>query len=415
LTLPEREDTIFMLIEPPRLHKELFMFPFAKRATSLPKYAFARTDEMKADVRATGKDLIDLAIGNPDLRPPRLAIDALHAALDDPERQLHRYSPFNGIPVFREAVARWYKTRFDVDLDPETEVLPVIGSKEGLLKLALAMLNRGDIALVPSPAYPAYFPGVGIAEGTSYEMPLLEENGFNPDLDAIPADIAAKAKYLIINYPNNPTGGIETDLYEKAMAFSEKHDVLIASDIAYSELPLDDDVVTRSIFQLDREKKRSIEFQSFSKTYCMAGWRVGFLAGNADVLLMIRKLKTASDFSIFPAMQVAAAAVLDGPQDCIEDLRRIYRERRDVLVGGLRDLGWDVSSPKAGMYVWTRIPEGFSTSEEFALAVGSATGVIMSPGDGFGKAGAGFIRMALVEPKERLEEGIKRIRAWGKI
>lgn len=389
------------------------MMPFAKRASTLPKYAFARTDEMKQEARAAGKELIDLAIGNPDLRPPKHAIDALHAALDDPKSPNHRYSPFNGIPLFRQAVARWYKKRFDVDVDPETEVLPVIGSKEGLLKLALAMLNPGDRALIPSPAYPAYYPGVGIAEGIVEPMPLREENGFLPDFDAIPASGLDRARYLVINYPNNPTGAVETDLYEKALAFGEKHDLLVASDIAYSELPLDDDVVTRSIFQLDREKKRSVEFQSFSKTYCMAGWRVGFLVGNPDVVMMIRKLKTASDFSIFPAIQVAAAAVLDGPQDCIDDLRKIYRERRDVLVEGLRKIGWNVRSPKAGMYVWTRVPEGFKTAEEFAIRVGLETGVIMSPGGGFGPAGEGFVRMALVEPKERLAEGVERIRKAG--
>ncbi|MFH1279888.1 MAG: aminotransferase class I/II-fold pyridoxal phosphate-dependent enzyme [Candidatus Eisenbacteria bacterium] len=386
------------------------MVPFATRATSLPKYAFARTDEMKQDARAKGHDLIDLAIGNPDLRPPRLAIDALHAALDDPKSQNHRYSPFAGIPVFRGAVARWYKKRFDVDVDPETEVLPVIGSKEGLAKLALAMLNPGDVALVPSPAYPAYFPAVGIAGGVVQEMPLLEENDFLPDFDGIPKDAALRAKYLVINYPNNPTGAVETGLYEKALAFAEKHDLLLASDIAYSELPLDDDVVTRSIFQVDRKKERSIEFQSFSKTYSMAGWRVGFLVGKPDVVAMVRKLKTTSDFSVFPAIQVAAAAVLDGPQDCIADLRRTYRERRDVLVDGLRGLGWNVRRPKAGMYVWTRIPEGFKTSEEFAIRVGMETGVIMSPGGGFRPAGEGFVRMALVEPKERLAEGVERIK-----
>lgn len=389
------------------------MFPFSSRATSLPKYAFARTDEMKLEVRSQGKELIDLAIGNPDLRPPQAVIDALHEALDDRSSPNHRYSPFNGIPLFREAVSRWYKKRFNVVVDPETEVLPVIGSKEGLAKLALAMLDPGDGALIPSPAYPAYFPGVGIAGGVVREMPLLEENGFLPDFGSIPAEHLDRAKYLVINYPNNPTGAVETGLYEEALSFADRHGILIASDIAYSELPLDDDVVTRSIFQIDPEKKHSIEFQSFSKTYCMAGWRVGFVAGNADVITMLRKLKTASDFSVFPAIQVAASKILDGPQDCIDDLRAVYRERRDILVDGLRGLGWDVASPKAGMYIWTRIPKKYKSSEDFALQLGLATGVIMSPGGGFGGAGEGFIRMALVEPKERLEEGIRRIGEWG--
>lgn len=389
------------------------MFRFANRATSLPKYPFARTDELKARARAEGKNLIDMAIGNPDLRPPQIAIDALHRALDDPERQLHRYSPFVGIPVFREAVADWYKKRFDVKVDPDTEVLPVIGSKEGLAKLALAFLNKGDVAILPSPAYPAYFPGIRIAEGEYYEMELLEERGFQPDLSAIPDDIASKAKYIILNYPNNPTGGVETDLLEQAVEFGDRTDTLVVSDIAYSELPLDDDVNPRSIFQIDPDKRNSIEFQSFSKTYCMAGWRVGFLVGNAEVVEMIRKLKTTSDFSVFPAIQAAAAEVLNGPQDFLKELRTIYRERRDTLVGGLRKLGWNVNSPKAGMYVWTRTPEHFKSASAFAEDLVLSTGVSLSPGEGFGTYGKGYIRMAMVEPKERIAEAIERIDAWG--
>ncbi|MBN1826727.1 MAG: aminotransferase class I/II-fold pyridoxal phosphate-dependent enzyme [Candidatus Eisenbacteria bacterium] len=389
------------------------MFPFAERVTSLPKYAFARTDEMKARARSEGKDLIDLAIGNPDLRPPRSAIDALHRALDDSAHQLHRYSPFNGIPVFREAVARWYKTRFDVDVDPDREVLPVIGSKEGLAKLALAFLNPGDTAIIPSPAYPAYFPSVHVAGGVAHQMPLLEELGFQPDLDAIPADTAAKAKYIVINYPNNPTGGIETDLLEKVVAFGERTNTLVVSDIAYSELPLDDDVHPRSIFQIDRDKKNSIEFQSFSKTYCMAGWRVGFVVGNPEIIAMLYKLKSTADFSVFPAIQAAAADVLTGPQDFLKELRGVYRERRDVLVKGLCGLGWKVASPKAGMYVWTRMPEKYENASQFTDELVLATGVSISPGEGFGKYGAGFVRMALVQPKERIAEAVKRIDAWG--
>ncbi len=391
------------------------MVPFSRRAVSLPKYAFARTDELKEMAKSQGKDLIDLAIGNPDLRPPRAVIDALHQALDDPRRQLHRYSPFSGLPDFREAVARWYERRFGVDIDPDKEVLPVIGSKEGLQKLALAMLDPGDVALVPSPAYPAYFPSVGIAEGEAYEMPLLEENDFLPDLSAIPEEKARKAKYMVINYPNNPTGAIETDLLEKAIDFGVAHDILVVSDIAYSELPLDDGVHPRSIFQIDREKKHSIEFQSFSKTYCMAGWRIGFVVGDADVVAMIRKLKTVSDFNVFPAIQVAAAKILTGSQECIEEIRLTYKERRDVLVQGLRKIGWNVNSPRAGMYVWTRAPEAYASPEEFAEKLVLATGVVVSPGGGFGRYGRDFVRMALVEPKDRLEEAVQRIDQWGGI
>lgn len=389
------------------------MFRFADRYAKLPTYAFAKTDALKADARAKGLDVIDLTIGSPDLRPPREAIEALKEALDDPKAQLHRYSPFAGIGEFREAVASWYRKRFDVTLDPATEVLPVIGSKEGLERLAMAFLNKGDTALVPSPAYPAYFGGVNLVEAIAHEMPLLEENGFLPDLEAIPEAVRLKAKYLLFNYPNNPTGACETDFYERAIAFCRKYDTLCVSDIPYSELILDPDGSARSIFQIPGAKEISVEFQSLSKTYSMAGWRVAFAAGNAEIIAALAKIKANVDFSIFPALQRAAARVLTAPQGPLIDFYRDkYRERRDVTLAALDRLGWKAFRPKSAMYVWTHIPSGYDTSLDFVRDVLANTGVCFSPGDGFGRYGEGYFRIALVEETARLEEGFARIEKW---
>ncbi len=386
---------------------------FADRFKKLPPYGLARTEPLKEEARRNGLDLIDLTIGSPDLRPPKSVIDALKEALEDPRTNLHRYSPFKGLPEFREAVATWYSRRFGVTLDPETEILPVIGSKEGLERLAIALLNPGDVALLPSPGYPAYLGAVHLVEGTPYEMPLLEKNGFVPDLTTIPEDVARRAKYIVFNYPNNPTGACETDFYEKVLAFCRKYDVLCVSDIPYSELALDADAPARSIFQLPGAKEISVEFQSFSKTYSMAGWRIGFVAGRADIVAAISKIKANVDFSVFPAMQRAAARILVGPQDCIDFYRVKYRERRDAAMAGIERLGWWALRPKAGMYVWGRVPGSYGSSFEFVSDLVRNTGVVFSPGSGFGVHGEGYFRIALVEEKARIEEAFRRIEAWG--
>jgi LL-diaminopimelate aminotransferase len=388
------------------------MFDFADRVKNLPPYGLARTEPLKAEARAKGLDLIDLTIGSPDLRPPQAVLDALKEALEDPKTSYHRYSPFKGLPEFREAVATWYQRRFRVTLDPEKEILPVVGSKEGLEKIAMALLNKGDVALVPSPAYPAYLGAVHLVEGTPYEMPLLPENDFLIDLDAIPPDVARRARYLLFNYPNNPTGASETGFYEEALAFCAKNDVLCVSDIAYSELGLDPGVTGRSIFQLPGAKEIAIEFQSFSKTYSMAGWRVGFVAGRADVIDALMRIKTNCDFSVWPAIQRAAARILTGPQECVEFYRAKYRERRDAALEGLARLGWWALRPKAGMYVWIRVPSAYGSSTEFVRDVLLGTGVAMTPGIGFGRYGEGYVRIALVEEKAKIEEAFRRVAEW---
>jgi LL-diaminopimelate aminotransferase len=391
------------------------MFEYSDRFKKLPPYGLARTEPLKDEARRKGVDLIDLTIGSPDLKPPKAVIDALKEALDDPKVNLHRYSPFKGLPEFRAAVATWYERRFGIVLDPQTEILPVIGSKEGLERLAIALLNTGDIALIPSPAYPAYLGAIHLVEGTPYEMPLLEENGFIPDLAAIPADIARRAKYLLFNYPNNPTGACEHDFYEKAVAFCRKNDVLCVSDIPYSELALDADAPARSIFQVPGAKEIAVEFQSFSKSYSMAGWRIGFAVGRADIIAALSKIKANVDFSVFPAMQRAAARILVGPQDCIDVYRAKYRERRDATLAGLSRLGWWALRPKAGMYVWGRIPPHYATSFDFVADVVRNAGVVLSPGSGFGRYGEGYFRIALVEEKARIEEAFARIERWATV
>jgi LL-diaminopimelate aminotransferase len=387
------------------------MFDFADRVKNLPPYGLARTEPLKEEARRKGLDLIDLTIGSPDLRPPQAVLDALKEALEDPKISYHRYSPFKGLPEFRQAVATWYERRFGVLLDPEKEILPVVGSKEGLEKVAMALLNKGDTALIPSPAYPAYLGAVHLVEGAPYEMPLLEKNAFVPDLETIPSDVARRARYMLFNYPNNPTGATESDFYERALAFCRRNDVLCISDIAYSELGLDPGVAGRSIFQLAGAKEIAIEFQSFSKMYSMAGWRVGFVAGRADVIEALMRIKTNCDFSVWPAVQRAAAKILTGPQDCVDFYRGKYRERRDAALAGLARIGWSAHRPKAGMYVWIRMPQGYGSSTEFVRDVLLRSGVAMTPGIGFGRYGEGYVRIALVEDKAKIEEAFRRIEA----
>jgi LL-diaminopimelate aminotransferase len=384
---------------------------FADRVVNLPPYALAKASAMKEEARKAGHEILDLTIGSPDLRPPQSVIDALKEALDSPG-PYHRYSPFGGLPEFRSAIATWYERRFGVSVDPATEVMPVIGSKEGLERLAMALLNKGDTALIPSPAYPAYWGAVYLVEGIPYEMPLLEENGFIPDLDAIPEDVRRRAKYLLFNYPNNPTGACETDFYERAVAFCKKYGCVCVSDIPYSDLLLDEDASARSIFQIPGARDVAIEFQSFSKNYSMAGWRVAFAAGRADLIAALGKIKANVDFSIFPAMQYAAAKALTGPQDVIDLYCRKYRERRDVVMEWTKRLGWRAFRPKAAMYVWSRIAPGYGSSEEFTRDIAMNTGVVLSPGNGFGRYGEGYFRIALVEEAAKIDAGFRRIEAW---
>jgi LL-diaminopimelate aminotransferase len=382
-------------------------------AVSKP-YIFQTMSEMRADALARGVDVIDLGVGNPDQRPDPSIVKELHDALDDPRHQNHRYPPFQGLVEFREAIAQWYDRRFGAAIDPATEVLPVIGTKEGIGHLYLALLNPGDTVLVPTPCYPAYLGAAGIAQAEVVEMPLLEENGFRIDVTRIPEEAARRAKLALVNYPGNPTGACAgLDHYRDILAFAEEHDIVIVSDIAYADLTLDEDAPAPSFLELPEAKGRTVEFYSFSKTYNMAGWRVGFMAGSAELVRLLVKVKSNLDFGVFMAVQRAAANILLGSRRPIEDLKNTYRRRRDLMASGLREAGWNVSVPPATLYLWTRIPEGYPDSVSFMRELFEKTGILVSPGSGFGETGEGFVRISLVVDEDRTREVLKRIRESG--
>jgi LL-diaminopimelate aminotransferase len=382
-------------------------------AVSKP-YIFQTMNEMKAEAVARGVDVIDLGVGNPDLRPAPSVIQALHEALDDPAHQNHRYPPFDGLPEFRQAISQWYDARFGVAIDPKTEALPCIGTKEGIAHLYLALLNPGDTVLVPTPCYPAYLGAAGIAQADVVEMPLLEKNKFRIDVNAIPADKARRAKLMLVNYPGNPTGACcDLDHYREILRFADEHDIIVASDIAYADLGLEPDAPTPSFLQLPEARGRTVEFYSFSKTYSMPGWRVGFMAGNSEVVRLLLKVKSNLDFGVFMAVQRAAAKILTGSRAPIQEAVAVYRSRRDAMVQGLHECGWDVSVPRATLYLWTRIPEGFKDSASFMKRMFEETGILMSPGVGFGQAGEGFVRISLIIDEKRTREVVKRIQESG--
>jgi LL-diaminopimelate aminotransferase len=386
------------------------------RLGRLRPYPFAALNLARDAAVKAGMDVIDMGVGNPDMRPHPRIIEEFKAALDDLEHQNHRYPPFHGIPEFREAIARWYKARFNVDIDPDTEALPLIGSKEGIAKFFLAYMDRDEVALVTSPCYPAYIGAVAVSDGTLYEVELSPDNGFHPDLESIPPDVAAKAEVLLINYPNNPTGATETrELYERVLAYAEKHDLLVVSDIAYAELNLEPDYRCMSFLELPGAKERAIEFYSFSKTYSMPGWRLGFVVGNRTVVKNMLNIKTNMDFGVFMAMQRAGGRLLDAGDGLIQPTREVYRGRRDAVVAGLESMGMKTSSPRATLYVWASIPDRYTSSMEFAEKVLAETGVVFAPGLGFGTYGEGFVRISLIEEESRIAEAVERVAGSGLI
>lgn len=384
------------------------------RLAKLVPYPFAQLNNARDEAISKGIDVIDLGVGNPDLRPSARIIEYFKQELDNQSVQNHRYPPFQGIPEFRQAIARWYKNRFEVELDAEKEVLPLIGSKEGIAKFLLSHLDPGEIALIVSPCYPAYLGAARISDGTLFELPLLEQNGFRPDLKAIPEDIAKKTAIILINYPHNPTGATETrELYEELFEFADRYDLIIMSDIAYVELSLDSDYKPMSFLEIPGAKERCIEFYSFSKTYSMAGWRLGTAAGNARLLQNLLKIKTNMDFGVFMAMQRTGARILDTGDELIAPTRRIYAGRRDVVIKGLENSALRAIRPRATLYVWAAIPKDFRSSAEFCNQLLEKTGVVLAPGSGFGKYGEGYVRISLIDSEQRLEEAIDRIRNSG--
>lgn len=382
----------------------------SERLQNVPPYTLAKVFQNRDEKLRQGVDVIDLGVGNPDIRPPQIALDALQAALVDPKVQNHRYPSFNGLPEFRSAVAGWYGRRFGVGIDSEKEALALVGSKEGIAKFFLAHLNPGDTILLCTPCYPAYLGVAALAQVRTIEVPLLAANDFRPNLAAIPEDEARRAKVIFLNFPNNPTGGTETaELYDEVLAFARKYDLFVVSDIAYCDLPLDASYRARSFLQHDRDKERTLEFHSFSKSYSMQGWRLGFAAGNAEVVANLTKIKSNMDFGVFMAIQRAGLAVLNGPQDYCADAAALYRTRGQAFLEPLAAVGCPCKLPRATLYLWLPVPSGFANSLDFTADLLDRTGVVVSPGSGFGNAGEGYVRIALCVDEARCREAGRRI------
>lgn len=381
-------------------------FQPAQRLSLIPPYLFKAIDDKKEEVRARGVDIIDLGVGDPDLPTPRFIVERMQEAVADPAT--HRYPIYSGLSRFREAVARWYKRRFDVELDPETEVLTLIGCKEGLAHLPLAVNNPGDVNLVTTPAYPVYRMGTLFAGGNPYAVPLWPENNFLPDLRQIPPIEARDAKLFFFNYPNNPTAATaDLNFFRQVADFCREYRIIAVHDACYSELAFDG-YRPPSFLEVPGAKEVGIEFHSLSKTYSMTGWRIGMAVGHREVLAALGKIKSNIDSGVFDAIQLAGITALDSDQECVREYCRIYQERRDVVVAGLQRLGYEVEPPKATFYVWLKTPPGVS-SMDFATRLLEQAGVVVVPGVGFGPPGEGFVRLALTVPKERLEEAVHRL------
>jgi LL-diaminopimelate aminotransferase len=378
----------------------------AERVRKLPPYLFAEIDRLKADLISKGVDVINLGVGDPDLPTPPHIIEELARTAKIPAN--HQYPSYSGMDNFRVSVAKWYGRRFGVELDPVSEVLTLIGSKEGLAHLPLAVMNPGDLALVPSPAYPVYQIATMFAGGESWIMPLIEKNGFLPDLEAIPEDVAGRARLMFINYPNNPTGATaDLDFYEKVVAFARRYDIIVCHDAAYSEMSFGGYRAV-SFLQAPGAKEVGAEFHSLSKTYNMTGWRLGFAVGNSEVIGALGQIKSNIDSGAFNAVQWAGIAALEGDQEPVETMRKVYEERRDILIAGLKKAGLHPETPRATFYVWCPTPSGYS-SKEFTSILLREAGIVTTPGSGFGEPGEGYVRMALTVSRERIREAVERI------
>ncbi len=387
------------------------LFQEANRLKRLPLYLFTILDELKAKAKSRGVDVIDLGMGNPDLPPPQNVVDELVRQSKKPEN--HHYSRKGGLVErkLNEAIAQWYKKKFHVQLDPATEVLPLIGSKEGISHLSFALLNHDDIALVPNPTYPVHFNGVVLAGGILYNIPISSEDHYLPDLNSVPNSVLRQSKLLFLSYPHNPTAGVaDLKFFRHVVAWAKQHRILVIHDFAYSDFVYEGPRAP-SILEIEGAKEVSVEFHTLSKSYCLPGLRLGFAVGNKDVLASLAKIKSYMDFGIFPAIQWAAIEALTGPQHYVQYVVDTYGKRRNLFLQGLKRIGWDVPTPKGTFYVWAKIPLKYSalTSLEFATLLVQEAGVVVAPGSGFGEYGEGFVRFALVEPQPRLHEAIKRI------
>lgn len=380
---------------------------------SLPPYLFARIEQKISECRERGIDIINLGIGDPDLPTPTHIIDRMAQSIYD--RVNHQYPSSVGLLEFREAVAEWYDMRFGVDLDPKTEVVSLLGSKEGIAHVSFAYLDQGDLNLVPDPGYPVYGIGTLLAGGTPFLMPLKKENGYLPVLADIPSDVARQAKLMFLNYPNNPVGVVaDPQFYAQAIDFARHYDILICHDAAYSEMAYEG-LRPMSILQMAGAKEVAIEFHSLSKTYNMTGWRIGWAAGNPQAIEVLGRFKSNVDSGVFQAIQCAAIEALRGPQECVAQANQIYALRRQVAIAGLKRMGWQVTPPQASFYFWAPVPKGYN-SASFAEAALEKANVIITPGSGYGQYGEGYFRMALTVDQGRLQEAFDRMyTAFGKV
>lgn len=384
-----------------------FTIKKSRRINELPPYLFAEIDRRKREALSRGVDLIDLGIGDPDIPTPSAVVEKLLEGASKPAN--HRYPSSSGMAEFRQAVANWYQSRFNVKLDPAKEVVSLIGSKEGIGNMAVAFVDPGDLVLVASPCYPVYHIGTAFSGGKNYFLPLKKENKFLPDLEAIPADVAKQAKMLWINYPNNPTAAVaDKDFYRRVIDFANKHNVIVCHDAAYTEMGFDG-YKPMSFLQVEGAREVGIEFHSLSKTFNMTGWRIGMAVGNPELVGGLAQAKSNLDSGIFQAVQEAGIEALKQGDKIVEPSRKIYQERRDILVDGLRAVGLECDKPKATFYVWVSCPKGLSSAEFTAKLLDDA-GVVTTPGIGFGAAGEGYVRFTVCVDKERLREVAERIR-----
>ncbi len=381
----------------------------SQRIDGLPPYFFREITRKIAEKRARGEEIISFAIGDPDSPTPTHIINSLCRAAQDPAN--HQYPESDGLPELRRAIAGWYEKRFGVSLDADKEVLPLIGAKEGVVHAALCFIDPGDIALVPDPGYPPYAMGTILADGRPYYMPLTEENDFLPDLETIPSDVIKQAKLLWINYPNNPTGAVaELDFFNRVVKFARQYDLAVCHDGPYTEVAFDD-YQPASFIQTEGAMEAGIEFHSLSKSYNMTGWRIGMAVGNAEMIDALKRVKSNMDSGIPQAIQYAAIEALTGPQDSVREQSLRYQRRRDLVVDMLNDIGLETRRPKAGLYVWAKVP-GSHTSLEFANDLLEQVGVVVTPGIGFGQNGEGYVRLSLTISDANLVKGLSRLAGW---
>lgn len=384
-------------------------FKLSKRLDLIPPYLFARLDQKKAEAKARGVDVINMGIGDPDKATMQPVIDEMHIAIDD--ASTHDYPPYTGTLEFRKACCKWVAERFKVkEFDPVTECLSTVGSKESIHNIFLALIDPGDYSLIPDPGYPVYNTGTIFAGGIPRKMPLLAERNFLPDLDAIPLDIRNKAKIMFLNYPNNPTSATATvEFFQEAVDFCTKYGILLAHDMAYSEIYFDG-YTAPSIFNAKGAEEIAIEFHSFSKSYNMTGWRLGWVLGNKQAIQALSQVKTNVDSGVFKAIQKAGIRGLQIPQADVEKRNEeVYEPRRQAIVEGLRSLGWEITAPSSTMFVWAPIPRSYTSSAEFCEKLLEDCGIVVSPGNAFGAAGEGFFRIAMTSEVPRIQEAFKRL------